>query len=225
MPTLKKSVFIWLFCLVVFFNLPWHLYTDQWFTEQFPEQGQFSVSADLCQRLPTDEVIVGTNLYLSENEAILQTSFHLIPQVLLSCLWSKHPRGLRALQEETFHPNKLLPHKDRRERTPDVQKELGVDLRIKKDDEYGLWNRALSNVISICWVTNPILVWFFLQSEFNGKVFQSENTGPLKNAVLCVNNHLPPNKTLFVYEIEALHFDQLINKWLLLRICNPDGKP
>lgn len=157
MPTLKRNLclFGWIFFC---FNLPWNLYTDQWFTEQFSEQGQFSTSADLCQRLPTHEVIERTNLYLSENETILQTSFHLIAEVLLSCLWSKHPWGLRALQEETLHPNKLFSYKHGRERTPDVQKELGVDLRIKKDDEYGPWNRALSNVISICWVINLVFV-------------------------------------------------------------------
>lgn len=156
----------------------------------------------------------------------MQTSFHLTTEVLLSCLWFNHPWGLRALQEQTLCPNKLFSYKHRRQRTPDVQKELGVDLRIRKDDEYGPWNRALSNVISICWVINPVFVQFSLQSEFNGKVFQSENTGPLKNAILYVNtnNHLWPNKTLFIYKTEVLHFYQLIKKWLVLRIHNPDGK-
>lgn len=84
----------------LFFNLPWSLHTDQLFTEQFPLQGhsaQFPAPVDLCQRLPTDDVIEGTNLYLSENETILQKSLHLITQVLSSCLYSKHPWGLRAL--------------------------------------------------------------------------------------------------------------------------------
>lgn len=151
MPTLQRN--LRLFVVSLFFWI-YHEICIHWFTEQFPKQGQFSTSADLCQRLPTDEVIEGTKLYLSENETILQTSFHLIAEVLLSCLWSKHPWGLRALQEETLCPNKLFSYKHRRERTPDVQKELGVDLRIKKDDKYGPWNRALSNVISICWVIN-----------------------------------------------------------------------
>lgn len=106
------------------------------FTEQFPLQGhsvQFPATADLCQKLPGDDVIEGTNLYLSENETILQTSLRLIAEVLFSCLCSKHPRELRALEEETLCPNKLFCYKHGRERTPDVQKELCIDLRIKEE--------------------------------------------------------------------------------------------
>lgn len=44
------------------------------------------------------------------------------------------PMGIKSITRRNTLPKQIM---FRRERTPDVQKELGVDLRIKKDDKYG----------------------------------------------------------------------------------------